>query len=66
MAPQTFAAVTGGVVIGTGMTPVTAAVNEPTVKHYVLMKDFARWLKRNGRSPAETASRSALRKQLGI
>jgi len=30
------------------------------------MKDFERWLKRNGRSPTETASRSALRKQLGL
>ena len=52
--------------IGTGMTAVTVIVKEPTVMHQVLMKDFERWLKRNGRSPAETASRSALRKQLGI
>jgi hypothetical protein len=52
--------------IGTGMTPVTVVVKEPTVVHQVLMKDFAQWLKRNGRSPAETASRSALRQQLGI
>jgi hypothetical protein len=52
--------------IGTGLTPVTVVVKEPTVMHQVLMKDFERWLKRNGRSPAETASRSALRKQLGI
>ena len=52
--------------IGTGMTAVTVVVKEPTVMHQVLMKDFAQWLKRSGRSPAETASRSALRKQLGI
>jgi len=52
--------------IGTGMTPVTVVVKEPTVMHQVLMKDFERWLKRNGRSPAEAANRSALRKQLGV
>jgi len=52
--------------IGTGMTPVTVVVKEPAVMHQVLMKDFERWLKRNGRSPAESASRSALRKQLGV
>ena len=52
--------------IGTGLTPVTVVVKEPTVMHQVLMRDFERWLKRNGRSPAETASRSALRKQLGL
>jgi hypothetical protein len=52
--------------IETGLTPVTVVVKEPTVMHQVLMKDFERWLKRNGRSPAETASRSALRKQLGL
>jgi actin-like ATPase involved in cell morphogenesis len=52
--------------IGTGMTPVTVVVKEPAVRHQVLMKDFDRWLKRTGRSPAETASRSALRKQLGL
>jgi hypothetical protein len=52
--------------IGTGMTPVTVVVKEPTVMHQVLMRDFERWLKRNGRSTAETANRSALRKQLGV
>jgi hypothetical protein len=52
--------------IGTGMTLVTVVVREPTVMHEVLMKDFERWLKRNGRTPAETASRSALRRQLGL
>jgi hypothetical protein len=52
--------------IGAGLTPVTVVVKEPTVMHQVLMKDFERWLKRNGRSPAETAHRSMLRKQLGI
>jgi hypothetical protein len=52
--------------IGTGMTAVTVVVKEPTVLHQVLMKDFAQCLKRNGRSPAETASRSALRQQLGL
>jgi hypothetical protein len=52
--------------IGTGMTAVTVVVKEPTVMHQVLLKDFERWLKRNGRSPAETASRSALLKQLGV
>jgi hypothetical protein len=48
------------------MTPVTVVVKEPTVMHQVLMRDFERWLKRNGRSTAETANRSALRKQLGV
>jgi hypothetical protein len=52
--------------IGTGMTPVTVVVKEPTVMHQILMKDFERWLMRNGRSPAETASRGALRQRLGL
>jgi hypothetical protein len=52
--------------IGTGLTPVTVVVKEPTVMHQVLMKDFERWLKRSGRTPAETANRSVLRKQLGL
>ena len=52
--------------IGTGMTSVTVVVREPTVVHEVLMKNFERWLKRNGRTPAETASRSSLRQQLGL
>jgi len=51
--------------IGTGMTSVTVVVREPTVVHEVLMKNFERWLKRNGRTPAETARRSSLRQQLG-
>jgi hypothetical protein len=52
--------------IGTGVTQVTVVVKKPTVMHQVVMKDFERWLKRTGRSPAERASRSVLRKQLGI
>ena len=52
--------------IGTGLTPVTVVVKEPVVVHKVLMKDFERWLKRNGRSPAEHVQRSELRRQLGI
>lgn len=52
--------------IGTGLTPVMVVVKEPTVMHQVLMKDFERWLKCNGRTPAETANRNALRKQLGL
>jgi hypothetical protein len=52
--------------IGTVMTPVTVVVKAPTITHQVLKKDFERWLKRSGRTPAETASRSALLKQLGV
>jgi hypothetical protein len=52
--------------IGTGTTAVPVVVKEPTVMHQVLIEDFEQWLKRNGRSPAETVSKSALRKLLGI
>ena len=52
--------------IGTGMTAVNVVVKEPAVVHEVLMKDFERWLKRNGRTPAETASRCAPHQKLGL
>jgi hypothetical protein len=51
--------------VGTGMTPVTVAVREPVVTHRVLMKDFERWLNRDGRSPAEHLQRAESRRLLG-
>jgi hypothetical protein len=51
--------------IGQGFTIVTVLVQQPPVKHEVKMKDFAAWLGRQGRSPAEVILKQKLEKILG-
>jgi hypothetical protein len=41
--------------IGEGLTDVRARVTKPSVEHTVLVKDFRRWLERQGRTTAEFA-----------
>jgi hypothetical protein len=50
--------------IGSGQTTITVAVKQPEVEHKVRMRDFEAWLESNGRSPAEMAVKSRLRKLL--
>ena len=51
---------------GSGLSPVTITVKEPEVVRQIQMQEFERWLKRSGRSPADGAKRSELRRELGL
>jgi hypothetical protein len=51
--------------IGQGFTTVTVVVQQPPVKQEVKMKDFASWLGRQGRSPAEVMLKQKLEKISG-
>jgi hypothetical protein len=46
--------------IGEGLTEVRVRVSQPAVEHTVLVKDFRRWLERQGRTPAECALKHRL------
>jgi hypothetical protein len=50
--------------IGSGLTTVSVAVQQPAVEHHVRVKDFLAWLKKKGVSPAEVALREKLTKML--
>lgn len=49
----------------TGLSAITVVVQQPAIEHQVSMQKFEHWLKGCGRSPAEAARRSELRKRLG-
>jgi hypothetical protein len=44
------------------VTTITVVVKQPEVEHTVRLRDFEAWLESNGRSPAEMALKSRLRK----
>jgi hypothetical protein len=50
--------------IGHGQTTITVVVKQPEVEHKVRMRDFEAWLESNGRSPAEMALKTRLRRLL--
>jgi hypothetical protein len=51
--------------IGDGLTTVTVRVTEPAPEHHVRMKDFQRWLKVPGKTPAEVVAKERIRAILG-
>jgi hypothetical protein len=52
--------------IGKGMTTVTVQVRNPEVTHIVNIQDFENWLKRGGKTPADTVLKARLRRMLGM
>jgi hypothetical protein len=50
--------------IGHGQTTITVVVKQTEVEHKVGMLDFDAWLRSNGRSPAEMALKTRLRRLL--
>jgi hypothetical protein len=48
------------------MTTVTVQVRNPEVTHIVNIQDFENWLKRGGKTPADTVLKARLRRMLGM
>jgi hypothetical protein len=51
--------------VGQGQTALTVVVRNPKVEHKVRVQDFERWLKAQGRTPAEVSLKNRLRELLG-
>jgi hypothetical protein len=49
-----------------GMQPIRVCVSEIPVEHMVSMKDFTKWLVREGGSPRDRASRYKVKEILGM
>jgi hypothetical protein len=52
--------------IANHVTEVSVTVRQPDVVHRVRMRNFAQWVQRSGRSPAETVRIGEMRRLLGL
>ena len=50
--------------IGRGQTTISVVVRNPAVEHKVRIQDFERWLKSQGRTPADVSLKSRLQELL--